>query len=208
MRMRSAFAFACFCGGVFLAGMSSGNLVAQTSLDKSWQEETQSRLRDVYERGTFRPKRFQAEWLPDSSGYLVREHDPESNEPILVRYDVRTGKRIDFQSASEGKPGPDRLSPDGTRVLEFYERNLFVHELATGQKIQLMNRSDERDIWYRQPAWSPDGKRIVFVESDMTDVKLRSGSVTNRSVISEGSEQSICSRGRKNCNSSHRRGGL
>ena len=85
---------------MFLAGIGPGNLCAQTPVAMNWQEETQSRLRDVYERGEFRPRQFQAEWLPDSSGYITRERDPESNKPVLVRYDVRTGKRIESQPAN------------------------------------------------------------------------------------------------------------
>jgi dipeptidyl-peptidase 4 len=173
MRTRSTFAFACCCGSVFLVGMSPGDLIAQTSLDKSWREQTASRLRDVYEHGEFRGRTFQAEWLPDSSGYVVRERDPKTDEPIQVRYDVRNGKRIESQLVSEAQPDPERLSPEGTRVVEFRERNLFVRDLATSRETQLTNRSAERDVWYRQPVWSPDGKWILFVESDETDVRLR-----------------------------------
>jgi len=173
MNKQLTFAFACFCGSVFLVGISPGDLNAQVSFDRSWQEETQSRLRDVYERGGFRGRKFQAEWLPDSSGYIVRERDKQSNEPAQVQYDVRTGKRIDSQPTEDQRTDPKRLSPDGTRVLEFRERNLFVRDLATGKQTRLTNRPDERDIWYRQPVWSPDGKQIVFVESDETDVRLR-----------------------------------
>lgn len=173
MNKRMTFAFACFCGSVLLIGIAPGDLNAQVSFDKSWQVETQSRLRDVYERGGFRARNFQAKWLPDSSGYIVRERDSQSNEAIQIRYDVRNGKRIDSQPAKDEQSDLKRLSPDGTRVLEFRERNLFVRDLATGKKTRLTNRPDDRDLWYRQPLWSPNGKQIVFVESDETDVRLR-----------------------------------
>lgn len=173
MNTKLTFAFVCLCGSVFLTGMSSGDLSAQTTRDNSWQVETQSRLRDVYERGELRGKTFTAEWLPDSSGYVVRERAPKTDKPVQVQYNVRTGKLIESQPVNEAAPESERLSPDGTRILEFRERNLFVRDLTTGQKTQLTNRPEERDIWYRQPVWSPDGKRIVFVESDETDVRLR-----------------------------------
>ena len=172
MREKSAMKFACFCGVVFLAVMGLGHAIAQ---ETGWQQETESRLRAIYERGEFRARKFQAEWLPDSSGYTVRERDPKTNEPIQTRYDVRTGKRTKVKPTSEEQADPERrLAPDGTRVLEFYERNLFVRDVATGKRTQLTIRSDERDIWYRQPVWSPDGKWIAFIESDETDVRLRS----------------------------------
>ena len=91
MSKRSTFAFICFCGAVIPAGIGISDLNAQTSPDKAWQTQTTSRLRAIYERGEFRGKRFQSEWLPDSSGYIVREREPETNQPMLVQYDVRTG---------------------------------------------------------------------------------------------------------------------
>jgi dipeptidyl-peptidase-4 len=58
-------------------------------------------------------------------------------------------------------------------VLEFEDRNIFVRDRAGGRRTQLMKRSADRDIAYRNPVWSPDGKRIVFVESDSTNVRQR-----------------------------------
>jgi dipeptidyl-peptidase-4 len=173
MNKRSTFAFACFCAIVFMAGIGPGSLCAQTSVVTNWQDETQSRLRDIYEHGEFRPRQFQAEWLPDSSGYIAQERDPESKKPVQVRYDVGTGKRIESQPPNDSQSDPQRLSPGGTRVLEFHERNLFVTDLETDKKKRLTHLPDKRDVWYRQPVWSPDGEKIVFVESDETEVRLR-----------------------------------
>jgi dipeptidyl-peptidase-4 len=161
----------CFCGVVFLAvvGMAPAN--AQES---GWPKETESRLHAIYERGEFGPRKIQAEWLPDSSGYNVRERAPRTNKPVVATYDARTGKRTEVKPTNDVRadPGP-RLSPDGTRILEHRERHLFVRELATGKRTQLIKRSSRRDSWYRQPVWSPDGRWIAFVESDETDVRLR-----------------------------------
>ena len=136
--------------------------------------ETESRLKGIYERGEFRPRMFQAEWMPDSSGYTIQERDAKTDKIIRASYDVRTGERTEPKSEEpkQSERGP-LLSPDGTRVLEFQERNLFVRNLMSGQRIQLTKHSAEQDISYHNPIWSPDGNRVVFVESDATHVRQR-----------------------------------
>jgi len=172
MRNESTVTFVFLCGAVILSAAHPGDASAQES---GWQQETEERLRAIYDRGEFRARKFQAKWLADSSGYTVQERDKKTNEPVPARYDVRTGKRTKVDPANKVQTDPKRLlSPDGTRVLEFRERNLFVRDLATGQRTQLTNRPDERDIWYRQPVWSPNGEWIAFIESDESDVRLRS----------------------------------
>ena len=155
--------------------MGACELRAQDVPDASWQQETESRLKAIYERREFRPRMFDAEWLPDSSGYTLQERDPKTDQLIGVSYDVRTGERIEPQSeeANRSEPGP-LMSPDGTRVLEFRERHLFVRDRASGQLIQLTEPSPERDIDHHNPLWSPDGSRVLFVESDATQVRQRS----------------------------------
>ncbi len=173
MKQDSTRAIAFTSLAVYLA-IGIGDLRAQTLHDSAWQKEAEPRLRAIYERGEFRPRSFRAEWLADSSAYTIRERDPKTKKSIVARYDVRTGKRTEEKSpeakqADHGK----RLSPDGERVLEFRDGNISVRDLESGRRTQLTKRSAERDISYRSPVWSPDGKRVAFVESDSTDVRLR-----------------------------------
>lgn len=139
-----------------------------------WQQETAERLRSIYERRELRGKPFRGQWLPDGSGYVVLERDPETGRPVRARYDARSGERsvLDGGAVSGGREGRE-FSPDGTQMVEIDERCLFVRDLESGRRIRLTRRAEDRDSRHRDPVWSPDGKRIVFVESDETDVRLR-----------------------------------
>ena len=43
-------------------------LAAQPIRDDDWQKLASARLKGIYDRGEFRAKTFQAEWLADSTG--------------------------------------------------------------------------------------------------------------------------------------------
>jgi len=147
---------------------------AQSAVDTDWMKWAVPRLKAIYELGEFRPKRFAGEWLPDNSGYTLREKDADTGREIVVRYDAASGERSQLESSEVTKPDSDgRVSPDGSQKIEFDNRNLFVRNLATGRRLQITNRPTDRDIWYRQPSWSPDGKHVVFIESDETEIRQR-----------------------------------
>ncbi len=150
-------------------------LATQNDPDSTWQTDAESRLKAIFDRGEFRAQKFQAQWLTNSSGYTVQERDPKTKDAIRTTYQVRTGERVKT-TPDEGKES-DRerlLSPDGSRLLKFQDRDLFVHHLASGQLIQLTKHAAAgRDISYRNAVWSPDGLRVVLVETDSTDVRRR-----------------------------------
>jgi len=159
----------------WLAVSFYGNEAKATDELPVWRKLAEPRIRAIYERGEFRGKRIRAEWLPDSSGYVVQERDPKTKQPVRIAYDVRTGKRSRLQESENRRLESNRiLSPDGKLILEFRPRSLFVRDLETGRRTQLTKARPGRDIFFREPRWSPDSKRIVFIESDETDVRLRS----------------------------------
>jgi len=150
------------------------NVSAQTTPDSPWQALAESRLKAIFDRGEFRAQKFQAQWLPDSSGYTVQEPDPKTKEPIQITYRVRTGERVKTPSDEERNSDRQRLrSPDGSRLLKFQDQNLFVQNLANGKLTQLTKHEAARAVSYHYATWSPDGLRVVFVESDATDVRRR-----------------------------------
>ncbi len=157
-----------------LLAMGMRPLPAQYSKDSEWLSETESQLKAIYERGEFRPRRFQGKWLPDSSGYIVQEKDPLTNRLKDVIYDVRTGQVAEKRIGEVQHADRERLlSPNGTKRLEFVQNNLFVSDALEGSRIPLTNYSTERDVRSHDPMWSPDGSHIIFIESDSTEVRQR-----------------------------------
>lgn len=128
----------------------------------------QNRLKGIFEWGEWRAKRFEAEWLPDSSGYVVNQR--QDGQDQLVRYDVHTGER---GLAPEIRRPPQLLSPDGGRVLVNRRRGLYWRELPYSEPQLVIQPPEQREVFYRNPAWSPNGGRILFVESDESDLKIR-----------------------------------
>src|SRR6056297_1973504 len=161
-------------GSIWLLGFAPVALRAQWAGNDASQLPTESRLEAIYERGEFRPRAFRAEWLPDSSGYALQENDSTTKQSAWVRYDVLSGERTSEQT-NDKPPAmrPSLLSPAGNRLLEQRGRDVYVRDLSGDQRVQASPDTPGRDVSYQKLAWSPDGSRIVFVESDSSDVRLR-----------------------------------
>ena len=159
------------CTLACLVGVAVADVHGQVSRIRV-PKKTESRLRRIYVQGEFRARRFRAEWLPDSSGYTVWERATESNARVLARYDAASGKRTVVKSPRRARSG--NRSPDGKRVLFSDRGNLRVRDLKSGRTISLTNNDPRRSIRNGQAVWSPDGKRIAYVQSNYSKVRLRS----------------------------------
>ncbi len=155
-----------------VAAMAIPNLHSQTA-HEALLGRAESRLRAIYERDEFRPKRFRAEWHADSSGYTVSESVPGAKDKVRASYDVASGKRT-VPSDSEPTSSPGQRSPDRASVLISERGNLYVRHANNDRKIPLTKSAPDGPVSNHGAVWSPDGKWIAFVQSDESDVKLRS----------------------------------
>lgn len=68
----------------------------------------------------------------------------------------------------------NRISPDGQQILFTREGNLCLYDLKRDSSISITNDAVTGSVSNGEATWSPNGKRIAFVQSDESDVKLRS----------------------------------
>lgn len=137
-------------------------------------ESIEPRLRAIYQGGDFRVKRFQGEWLPDSSGYTVFEPVQGKKNRVSVFYEAETGdsKVLEAAKGNANSQGGS-LSPDGKSVIFREKGNLAVREIASGKTVLLTQDEQGSAINSGQTVWSPDSKLIAFVQTDSSKVRLR-----------------------------------
>jgi dipeptidyl aminopeptidase/acylaminoacyl peptidase len=138
-------------------------------------QQAESRFRAIYDREEFRPKRFGGEWLSHSSGYTVSESVPDAKEKVRARYDLGSGQRTVLDPEAKEKPAKaGSISPDGRRAVLAEKGNLYVRELGGDRRLPLTRNVPDGPVSNSQAVWSPDGEWIAFMQTDESDVKLRS----------------------------------
>lgn len=153
-----------------------GVVYSQDSLDSAakqtaWESATVERIRDVFERGVWRPANFNAKWLPDSSGFTTRKNVTGSAGEQTVQVDIDT---FEEKVISEPREPSPLLSPDGKTVLEFQGPNLVARDLQSQETKQLTQNDSDRDLHLHGIQWSPDSSHVLFIQSDYSDVRERS----------------------------------
>ncbi len=148
--------------------------IAQTATDSTWQSFAEPRLKSIYDRGEFRPKSVQPKWLSDSSGFLLSDVDPNTKKQTNWFYDAKTGER---RSATDddvraGSTIEQRSVADELELRANDGKLLAVHR-ENKTEITLASSTNDREVDFRGAVWSPDGSKVLFIESDHTDVQQR-----------------------------------
>ena len=147
---------------------------AQSATDSTWQTFAEPRLKSIYDRGDFRPKNVQPKWLSDNSGFLIGDTDQSSKKRTTWFYDAKTGER---RSATEDEVNAnstiEQRSIAGEFELKASDGKLSSVNRENKTEITLASSTNDREVDFRNPIWSPDGSKVLFVEADYTDVLKR-----------------------------------
>ncbi len=159
---------------IYLAVLGAATSNAQTANDVSWQSHAEPRLQAIYNRGEFSAKRVQPKWLSDSSGFLLNEVGPIAGGPTTWFYDAETGER---RSATDHEKNENTNSRRQTSNNEFELKtrggNLFAVQRENQSETSLVTSPGDREIEIRNPVWSPDGSKVLFIQTDFSDVRKR-----------------------------------
>lgn len=159
---------------LIMSGTKGSTVLAKQEFDPWSNGTTERRLESIYESGEYSPNRFSPDWGADSESYSVKEPNAKSGKLNQAHYKSSTGERIDTPSPMQRIGSRNRVSPDGSQQIEYKGGNLFVRNRTSGEEVQITDRALGRDIGFREPRWSFDGKYIAFIESDQTEVRKRS----------------------------------
>ena len=103
---------------------------------------------------------------PDSKGTGRRLAD-------YWHFDRRSGALEPLVTGADRIALRQSLSPDSARFMYVREHNLYARDFAGGRTIPLTSDGSVDAVMNGAGAWSPDGRSVVYVQSDSRAVALR-----------------------------------
>jgi dipeptidyl-peptidase-4 len=143
-------------------------------------DRAEARLRAIYERREFQAEPLRAEWLPDAPAYVLRRPVPGTGRAERVLVDAESGAESELSAAQRRAIEPEPLrSPDGGRVLESERGDLRVRDTQSGELVRLTSNAGREGVSSERAQWSPDGSRVLFLESDASKLRFRNRLLTD-----------------------------
>ena len=134
--------------------------------------EAEERIRAIYERGAFHARPFRAQWRDQGESYIVRKRMP-SGEMVDVMVDTASGRETG--PVPEAKPGPaGNFAPGGKFSAVNRGGTLFLRNRETKEEVQLGRTAVPTAVRSGRVSWSQDAAWLAFVETDNSEVRMRS----------------------------------
>ena len=108
---------------------------------------------------------------PDGSRILLDATVREDGKTVSHYWmlDIKSGKTQKVKAGNGSS-----ISPDGARILYSDQGNLYVYNIKDETTIALTNDAVAGSVSNSRAEWSPDGSRVAYVQSDVSEVRLRS----------------------------------
>jgi dipeptidyl-peptidase-4 len=127
--------------------------------------------------GAAEPLVLEDYWLPPGGSRLLlqaRRGDAGHHVTDLWMLDRKSGALCRVVADFAGSGMSSLCSPDGNRFLYADSGNLHVYDLRDDRIVTLTRDGADPAVSNGRAVWSPDGSRVAFVRSDMSQVRLRS----------------------------------
>jgi dipeptidyl-peptidase-4 len=108
---------------------------------------------------------------PDGSRILLDATSKKDGNSISHYWmlDIKSGKT---QKVKAGNGGA--ISPDGGRILYSAQGNLHIYNIQDETTVALTSNAVPGSVTNSRAEWSPDGKKVAYVQTDNSEVRLRS----------------------------------
>jgi len=88
-------------------------------------------------------------------------------------FDVKSGEKTPLPKEIPSLEATSAFSPQGDRIVFRRGRNLAVCEVEQGRIVELTGHDDRGESSLGDATWSPDGRRIAYLQSDYSQVRRR-----------------------------------
>ncbi len=106
--------------------------------------------------------------LPNTDRVLLRTNANGASDYWLLERNSESLRRVATDAG-----GNYQISPDGRRFLYADEGNLYAYDFESGQTAQLTTDGVVGSVSNGGAVWSPDGSHVVYVQSDVSDIRFR-----------------------------------